>query len=220
MGRYEAARGKLDEAAAVREAAGLKPGTVGFNPITEKRINLALAQGRFADAQRTLDEYVVPALADNKHPQRYAQIRWMLTAELRSRSGAFARVAEPLANIRAAISASGHPELFEGQLARADFFEGLAKLGDGDAKSARPLLEHVLAVREKSQLAISPGISEVQISLAECHLALGNVALARELAAKAQAIHAQHKELGEHYREPLRRLLQHLAPASRAPKAA
>ncbi|MFT3791095.1 MAG: serine/threonine-protein kinase [Rudaea sp.] len=210
MGRYDAADAGLKEAAAMREAAGQKPGTAMFNPITQNRFDLALAQRRFADARQQLDRYVV-AETNTQGLHRFALIRQLMTIELQARSGDFAAVAGTAASVRAILEASGHADLFERVSARVAFFEGMAELGNGNPGGARPLLRSALAGRERNLLPMSADIAEAQIALAECELALGHFAQAHELADKAQAIHAQHKELGEHYREPLRRLLAHLA---------
>ncbi len=219
LGRYDAAHEALDEAAAIREAAGQKPGTAAFNPVIEKRVDLAVRQRRFDEAARMLDSYVVPEGAGERLP-RFALVREILTAEIGARSGSFGTVAVHAAKVRAMLQASGHPELFGRVSSRIDFYEGMARLDKGDSGNALPLLQAALAAREELSLPTSPYLAEVQIAVAECQLALGHVAQARELAARAQAIHAQHKELGEHFREPLRRLLQRLAAAGHTAKAA
>ena len=221
MGRFEEARKDLEEAASIREAAGQKRATVAFNPIRETTAKWAMFQGRFAEAQQVIDDFVVPQDPPGQRLQRFAVIRWVLMAELALRSGNFAAVAEPVANLRAAVQASGHADLLEKISTRADFFDGSARLGAGDAVAALPLLQRALDARMKYWLPMSPLVAEAQITLAECHLALGHAAQAHELAAKAEAVQAQHKELADYYREPLRRLRKRLSVSkSLAAKAA
>ncbi|MBO9662800.1 serine/threonine-protein kinase [Dokdonella sp.] len=212
LGRYDAARKDSQEAAGIRAAAG---GTLAPTAVVDMRVVLPLRQGRFADARRALDGYAVSNVSGQRLSRSAIQ-RWLYAAEIAVRSGDVDGVAEPVANVREAIRSAGLGDSFKGALASADLFDGMAKLAGRDAAGALPLLRHALLLREELFLPTSPKIAEAQIELARCQLALGRVAQARELAAQAQAIHARHKELGEHYREPLRRLLRQLSAPARS----
>jgi len=210
MGRLREARDALGEAATIRGATGQARSlneAVGLVSLSR----LALAEHRVADARRALDEFV----ARDDPTQRITSLtiaRWLLEAEINEQSGDFGAATAAVAGARAEILRSGQAEYFGEYSADADALEGGSRLGSGDAAGALPLLRRSLALRETMLLPKSPKIAEAQVALAECQLALGRAGQARELAAKAQAIHAQHEELGERYREPLRRLLRDLPP--------
>ena len=79
---------------------------------------------------------------------------------------------------------------------------GRALLASGRPVEAKADLERAYLLL-RSQHPASPWLAEAQIRLAECLLELGGVGRARELVDQARAIHAAHKELGEHFRRPL-----------------
>ncbi len=86
---------------------------------------------------------------------------------------------------------------------------GRALSATDQAKEALPHLERALALRQP-QFASSLLLAEAQVALADCKLRLGDVAAARALLAKAKAIHAANRELGQQFRKPLRDLEQRL----------
>ncbi len=89
---------------------------------------------------------------------------------------------------------------------------GKASLALGNAEAAEPRLRQAVALAERHfDRARSPELADAQIALAYALLGLKRAVEARALAAKAQAIHATHKELGEQYRQPLRALEARLA---------
>jgi len=80
------------------------------------------------------------------------------------------------------------------------------------ATDAEPMLRQATELGEKIyDPARSPELADAQIALAEALLDLKRPLDARVLVAKAKAIHATHKELGEQYRLPLLALEARLA---------
>ncbi|MFC4821312.1 protein kinase domain-containing protein [Dokdonella ginsengisoli] len=213
-GRYEEARAAIDEDAAVRAAAGQKPSMETVDWVASLRGFLALAENRVDQARQALDDFATSGDAQ-AHSTLREVTRWLLEAKLHLRSSDFAGARRSVANARAEIEGSGQAGYLKRQASSADLLDGLALSGMGDASGALQPLQRALAAREELLLPMSQEIAEAQIALAECRLALGQLAPARELATRAQAIHSRHKELGEQYREPLRRLLQRLSAAGR-----
>ena len=90
---------------------------------------------------------------------------------------------------------------------RASLLEGKAKRLGGRTGDVLPLLARAVELSaELFDHEQSPKLADAQIALAECLLDLGQRDQAKALLAQANAIHASHKELGEHYRKPMRDL--------------
>lgn len=82
---------------------------------------------------------------------------------------------------------------------------GKALLAQHRAKEAREHLQRLLSL-QGSQLAGSPRLAEARLAMAECLLALGEEATARQLAAEARATLALHRRLNPRYPRELRAL--------------
>jgi tetratricopeptide (TPR) repeat protein len=87
---------------------------------------------------------------------------------------------------------------------------GQALTATDHAGEALPHLERALMLRQP-QFASSPLLAEAQTALADCKLRLGDTGAARALLARAKSIHAANRELGEHFRAPLREVERRLA---------
>jgi hypothetical protein len=70
----------------------------------------------------------------------------------------------------------------------------------GEAKESLEMANRLLQTQHPN----SPWLAEAQISLAGCLLDLGEVPRAKQLVASARTIQAAHRQLGEHFRRPLR----------------
>ncbi len=195
----------LDAATSIKVNGGLPLHAAPYNFNTGTRIRLALANGHLDTAQTLLNELSVDP--DESMGISFTGIQQLLfTAEVDLAAGRARSATEVAKRVRGKIETSGLSQYLSFYTMRADLIEGSAALLDNHPTAARPLLQRTLAVREKLLAPASPRIAEAQIALAECYLALGDVKQAQSLAVAATAIHTMHRELGEHYRRPLRQL--------------
>ncbi|MEP7096635.1 MAG: serine/threonine-protein kinase [Dokdonella sp.] len=210
LGHFDGALAYLDEANSIRSNGGAVARTLAYNLNTSTRIHMALAQDNAETAQSSLADYFVDH--DETHGFSNTEIeRWLLEAEVDLEAG-HATLASGLAKrVRIAIEQSGLAAYLDFHAMRADLIEGKAALQNNQPAVALPLLQRTLKVREKLLDPSSPRIAEAQIALAECHLALNEKPQAQALALSAKAIHAQHKDLGDPYRQSLRKLQDDLA---------
>jgi len=214
MGLYADAHKYLDEASSIRVQSGLTPRAPVFNFETGMRVRLSLAEGQIETAQSLVNGmYVDP---EQVHGISFtASEQGLLAAETALAAGQGAPAVELARGVRDSIAKSGLGDYLAFYSIRADLIEGKAALQQRAAVSALPLLQRTLAMREQLLAPSSLRIAEAQIALAECHLALGREAEARSLADAATVTHATHRQIGEQYREPLRRLQEHLADVAK-----
>ncbi len=205
LGRTVQALHNLDEATSLKMKAGLVARTRRYNANTTTRIRLALTENQTERAQALLKDFFVDP-DETMGISFTATEKMLLTAKVDLAERSTAEAARLAQRVRGEVNKSGLDAYLKFYAMRADLIEGQAALLDGRPASALPLLRRALATREEVLAPSSPVIAETQIALAECYLALGQPALARKLAAAANAIQAGHRELGEQYREPLRRL--------------
>jgi eukaryotic-like serine/threonine-protein kinase len=205
LGRWKQAQANLDEATAIRINGGLAPRTVLHNFNTSQRIRMALAEDRIQDARKLINDYVVDP--DEALGISFTAVeQWLLTAEVDLAAGDASAAIEYAQRARGKIETSGLAAYLPLHSLRADLIEGSAALQANRPTEALPLLQRALDTAVEHLAAPSPRIAEVQIALAECRLALGDVEQARSLAEAAASIQASHDDMGEHYRRPLLRL--------------
>jgi len=210
LGRYDDAMALLDEASRIKAANGVKSRTTRTNYNVLVRVRLALAQGHLETARSLLDELFVDP-AETSAVSFTALDRDLAHADVELAAGNPAAAQALAAAARERIERSGQAAYLGMYTLRSDFTEGLALLEAGKPAMAAPLLQRALAAREKMLAPASAKIAEADIALARCDLAMGDIGRAQSLAAAASAIHAAHKDLGEHYRAPLRDLQAALA---------
>jgi eukaryotic-like serine/threonine-protein kinase len=205
LGRYADAASKLDEAKAIREKAGQSAPSQQLDGNIASRIRLALALNE-TDRARELLHKLSP-LATTAAPLDMPEIRnSLLTAEVEAAGGRLNDAIDLSASIRHKIRSSAVAAYYQPLVSLADFIEGQARLRNGDARAALPLLQSALAERRQNLDPSSPKIAEAEIALGECYRALGDGAEASHLATAAALIENSHGELGRQYRDPLRRL--------------
>jgi tetratricopeptide (TPR) repeat protein len=128
-------------------------------------------------------------------------------AELQLAAGNAAEAAALGADVQKLIAASVSRTYFEIWDARAALTQGNALLMSRRAADALPILSRAVTLSaELYDRERSPALSDAQIALASCYLALGQRDKAQSLLASAEAIQATHRELGTQYTEPLHRL--------------
>lgn len=217
MGRSPEAVRYLDEAAEIKLSSGLIRKAAPFNYSTALRIRMALVGGDVESARSLVGELFVDP--DESLGISFTAIeQWLLLAESELAAGNDEAAVELTRRVREKITGSGLAAFLPFYQSRADLFEGEALLHQKQPATALPLLQRALITRQIVLDAKSPGISEVQIALANGYLDLGDARRARVLAEEARAIQASHTQLGTQYREPLRQLDERLMGAGKVGK--
>ena len=113
--------------------------------------------------------------------------------------------------MREKIAGSPSRKYFALFQAGAAIIEGKALLSLHRPADAQPALQQGLTLYLELLDPVSPLTADAQIALANCWLDLHQFSPAKSLLTQANAIHAAHKELGEHFRKPLRETQTRLA---------
>ena len=222
LGRYGAAAQALDESLSVwRRIAGTTADPSQENAYLLAHARLDLVRGdattaidRLRQVRRPANAARLPLLLD----ETKARIEFAKAYLLEN------RVADAVAVARLAlddIQRSSVRDNFQTLEADAALRSGQALQRSGDLQVAHKNLERALQLREANDDGTSPWRAEAQIALADCLIDLGERERARSLFAAAAVVHAAQKELGEHFKKPLRALASRLqggrvpaAPAS------
>ncbi len=215
VGRLDESRANLDEASAIRLKSGIEPRTLPFNFNTGMRIRLALATGQPELARALLGELFVDT-EEGTSISLTSNEQSLFAAQIEQAAGRDSAATQLTQRVRSAIAKSGLGAYLQWHAMRADLIEGKATLHAGNPAAALPLLQRALATRKALLATSSPDIADAQVALADCYVALGQVKQAQALATDALAIHAEHKELGEQYRAPLRELQRRLSVAGKS----
>ena len=213
-------KGKLAEAHTLIAAAGdFRP--VAPAPVSGKsafrwqlrRTELAAASGDADNAQRQFNQALATFTAA---PDLQSNLPDLLIAAIRLQPDSTqARVF--LAKIESRLPQASESNPTE-QAAESTAQRYLA-LGElyrlvGKPREAHKYLEQALQLRQRIDFADSPWLAEVQVSLANCELDMGQNTAAARLFEQAKAIYATHSELGAYLRRPLRALEARLLDAS------
>ena len=211
MGHYAEAASLLSEAASMHSAAlGPDAQPVAENRFALAQARLAIASGRARDAIEPLQK-LASAPTPNGVVIPLDQLRTKVAlAAAHLQLNQVDAASEVARSALEQLEASALRNYYQSLEAEAALQLGRAQLRAGDPHAARLNLERSLSLRLANDHPSSPWISESQIALAECLVALGNEAQARSLVRRAAAIQASHTELGEHYKRPLSGLRQRL----------
>ena len=204
-GDYRQARDDLNEAMIVWRkvsANAALPST--NNPYLLELAHVQIANGEVEAARASLAK-VVPAVKGKSTFFAPDDVNAKLVhAELFLRQRNYAEAAQFSGQALDDIRRFPDKRLFPALEATAFLRLGEAQQGANDPGAARANLERALQLRLTTEAPNSPALAEAQIALANCLLDLGERRLARRLIDEAKVIHAANKELGEHYRKPLR----------------
>ncbi|HSV17442.1 MAG TPA: protein kinase [Casimicrobiaceae bacterium] len=203
LGRYADARRYLDESRAIKLKFD-KPPAWGFNHNIVLRTRLALAQGNPAEAEHALAELFAVEPVPNTLSLTLAE-RDLQYAELALAQGDAARATSLAGTVRTRADASPIAPYLEGIRARAAFDEGRARLAQGDAEGAMPLLAFAADVRRRALSQGSPLRLEAEVARAEAAMATGRTADASAALTEARAVVARNAELAPHYLVDLQR---------------
>ncbi|RYD14814.1 MAG: serine/threonine protein kinase [Lysobacteraceae bacterium] len=205
--------GRLAEAtAALQEADALLQRVNGVTDHRHRlqRARIALDRGDLAQARAQLARHAGSGGTPNAREVSTFE-HSMLAAEIEWRSGQSGASASLAMDTGARMCASRLAPHLRPLIADADWIEGRARLGDGDVRAARPLLERALATRTELYLPASPKLAEVELALAECDLAQGRPEEAQHRVARVATLEAQHRWLSPRDAASLERLRSRLA---------
>jgi eukaryotic-like serine/threonine-protein kinase len=205
LGHYGDAERLLDEASSIRTRVGQEH-TSHFNANALLRTQVLMFRGEFSAARQALlafsPEQSAPGTVSRERLDLLVARSELDLADGRSES-ALATATETLALI-AASPTRQYQTLWE---ARGALVAGRAYLLEHRPQLALPqLLRSVELSRQLYDPERSPELSDAQIALANCYLALDQLDQSRSLLSGAEAIQATHRELGVQYKEPLRKL--------------
>jgi serine/threonine-protein kinase len=208
LGRYDAAQTEFAQAYDIwRGAVGDAADPATSNRFLLHQGDLLLATGHPADAQERFKQVAIP------HDVRLMLLDVDAVLAKVGLAGAYLALGRVDDGYRVAQAATAELQ----HSAVRDYYQSLEadallRLGESqmrlhDSTAANVSLERALQLRTANGDANSPWIAEIDIALASCALDLGDPARARKFAARAQAIHGAHAELGEQFKRPLRELV-------------
>ena len=211
-GRYvEADKLLVESIDTWRTAVGPTATPMVANRFHLARMRLLLAEGDALTAQAIRRLIVVPPDAEPL-PLRLDETKARIML-----AGAYLQQGRSADALKEALDALGHiqrspvRDYYQTLEAGASLVLGQAQARAGDPNAARINLQRALELREANDDKVSPWLAEAEIALADCLITLGERTQAYALLAQAKAIHATHKELGEHLRRPLGDLERRLA---------
>jgi serine/threonine-protein kinase len=209
-GKYDAAAKALEEAEATERSLGWDKMKL-FNDNVVLRTRLLLAEGFGDEAAKAFVEYRV--VNQEPQPNFLAQLEQaLMRSEIDLARGKLVSAAAQSANVRLQHLAGESGVYLRSYDARALLIEGKARLLDHQVPQAVALLQQAVALsRELYDKVQSPALADAEIALSRAYLAAGDRKRASQLRAEARAIHATHRDLGEHYRRPLRDLEARMA---------
>jgi serine/threonine-protein kinase len=204
-GNYGEAARALAQAEATERSLGWQEMML-FNDNVVLRTRLLLAEGAGDEAARTFAQYRV--VNHESNPSFLARLEQTVTmSEINLAQGALETAAAQAAAVRGEYLSSDNRSYLRTYEARVLMVEGKVRLLTHQSREAVALLQQAVALsREIYNTAESPVLADAEIALARAHLATGDRKRASELSAEVRAIHARHRDLGEHYRRPLREL--------------
>jgi hypothetical protein len=205
LGHYRQAEATLAEISAIQARLGPTP--------PDYRSDLALAFARFQmaigkaeEAAKTLAEFPLDPDVQGKLSYEWLDIS-LARAEVSLARNRPLEAMEEARAVKSWIEASRRGPYFKRWEAEAARQEGKALLLSHRPREALPLLQRAL------QLGLdvydphrSPSLAAAEIALAHDLVMLDHRSEALPLLARAKAIHAAHRDLGEQYRKPLREL--------------
>jgi len=173
------------------------------------RVSWLIAAGQAAEAQPLMKRFQVQATPGNAVSLTGVQ-RAILQARIDLALGKTAAAATGMQALRSMFEQSHLRTYLQVYEAAADLLEGKAKLIEGQPAAALPLLQNAQRLHEALYDEHSLLTADVKVALAECLIRLSRRTEARTLLDQAVAIHASHREIGEHLRAPLRAALARL----------
>ena len=166
-----------------------------------------LAAGRAAEAADLVSQAGLKSNLDPGPLTRIELREVLLVAECARANGQAENAATIARRVREAIQRDSARQYYSVYEAKAALIEAKALVVLRRAPEALPLAQAAVAgLTSLYDRKFSPVLSDAQIALANCYLALGQPKQATSLLASAAAIQATHRDLGEQYTRPLRNL--------------
>jgi serine/threonine-protein kinase len=205
LGHYPSAESLLDQASAVHARIGDTAESGMLDSALLARIELLLARRNAAEAAKVI-RAIRPPASDGQ-----ISVAWldysMAAGKVELAQARNQEASARMAAVRRLLQASALRGYLKNYEAQAALVEGTALRSLDRSADALPLLER--AVQLDSEIydpGHSTALAQAHIALAGCLADLGHLQRARTLLAKAQAVHATHRECGSHLTTPLRRL--------------
>ncbi len=205
LGHYRQADATLAEVSAIEAQLDTPPPDYRSDLVIVSA-EFQMATGKAEEAAKLLTEFPLDPAAQGKLSYDWLDIS-LARAEANLARNRPQEAIEQARAVQSRIEASGLGPYFKRWEAEAALQEGKALLLSRRPLEALPLLQR--AVRLGSDVYDpdrSPRLAASEIALAQDLVALDRRAEALALLARAKAIHATHKDLGEQYRKPLREL--------------
>jgi tetratricopeptide (TPR) repeat protein len=204
-GYYSEAEALLAEASVMAMQLGWDK-TPLQNDSVVLRTRLLLATGRADEAEKAFEAFRAGPAGTGSVYRRNLE-RQVQHAEIALAQGHMEAAAALAAAVRARAAASANRGYLARWEAHAALIEGKARRLAHRPADALSLLERAVELRTTLyDREYSPALADAQVALAECLLDVGQREQAARLAVRARRIQASHRELGEHYRNPLRAL--------------
>lgn len=212
LGRYPDAGRILDQGWATLISQGMQNNRRGFNVLLFKAILLD-ATGRGPDALNVIGQ----AAALNIDRSLAPELNWRLAlrrAEAYQQIGDWPAALEQSGEVLKELATDPDRQFFPVVNSEALLLQGKALRRSGQSRAALPILTQAVSAYQQIHIATSPWLADARVALAECLLDVGRTADARRLEVEAKSAQLAHKELGEHFRRPLRELDARLARRS------
>jgi len=204
LGRYDDARKSLAEASKIHLDA--HEDGIQLNDNVRMRAHLSAVTGD-ADGAREAARRFRPADGEPGDLAFTPVERDLVKAEAALAEGRFDDAARMAGALAAETERSGLASFLRIYRAQAEVLQGKALLQSGrPADAVVPLKDAVALMSEMYDSRRSPALADALVTLADCYLRLNKRDEPKDLLAQAKAIHAAHKELGEHYTRALREL--------------
>jgi len=196
----------LEEADAISARLGGKSSTGEVNDLRLARATLLQAEGKGDEAAKCLQKSAVPPEAPGKISYNWLDVS-LAHATVELTQGHPAAALEQAAEVQRRLEGSGKALYFKRWASEAALIEGKSLLLENRAAGALPQLQRAVQLgSEVYDPELSPDLADAKIALALCLLDLGRSEQAHAVGSQAKAIHKANRELGEHYRRPLRQL--------------
>jgi serine/threonine-protein kinase len=203
LGHYQRASAMLEEASAIRTRLGDKPASGQLNDAALARAGLLVATGKADEAAQALQEFSMGPVVSSKISYAWLDVT-LARAEVDVARNRPDMAIEQAREVRRRTEGSGLGTYFKRREAQAALLEGKGLLLTQHAPEALPLLQRGVQLGSNVyDPDRSPILADSQIALARSLLDLGGGDEARGFLARAKAIHATHKDIGDQFRKPL-----------------
>jgi tetratricopeptide (TPR) repeat protein len=206
LGHYQHAAALLDEASEIHGRIGDDPASRRLDDAMILRARLFAATGHPSDAEAVLKTISVRTPANGQLSFAWLD-RSIAEADVALASNRWGAAVDKAREVRLRLEASPMRRYFKRYEAPAALDEGKGLRLTHRSADALPFLRRAVELgADVYDTNRSPLLADAQVTLAECLSELGRRDEALTLLERARSIDATHRELGEHYRQPLLQL--------------